>query len=68
MEELIRVLICLCIGLAIGLITVLAMKGKLKSVRRQSGAANYSIKNSMNVVISNDRMVSRKVNTRAKSK
>ena len=35
------VLICLTIGLAVGLITVLIMRGRLKSVRSQKTAGNY---------------------------
>ena len=36
-----EILVCLAIGLVIGLITVLVMKGKLKTVRSQSGADSY---------------------------
>lgn len=37
----VKLLICLGIGLAVGLTTVMVMKGKLKTVRSQSGADGY---------------------------
>lgn len=37
----VKLLICLGIGLVVGLITVMVMKGKLKTVRSQSGADSY---------------------------
>ena len=49
-----KVLISLAIGLAVGGITVLVMKSKLKSVGRQRAAASYVIPGSFNLVESRD--------------
>ena len=49
-----KLIISLLIGLAVGGITVLVMKSKLKSVGRQRAAANYVIPGSFNLVESRD--------------
>ena len=47
-------LISIVIGVVIGLITVSVMKNQLRSVRRQSGAANYLKSDSLNLTLSRD--------------
>ncbi|MCR4604533.1 MAG: TPM domain-containing protein [Eubacterium sp.] len=49
-----RILISLGIGLVIGLIVALCLRGQLKSVKYEHGAANYTIPGSMHVTASND--------------
>lgn len=49
--------ICILIGLVIGFIVVSAMKSQLKSVRRESAAANYLTADSLNLTISTDRFL-----------
>ena len=44
-----NLLICLVIGFVIGLITVLVMKGKLKSVKMQNYAGDYVVNGSMHI-------------------
>lgn len=55
-------------GFVIGLIAVLVMKGKLKSVRRQPAAKDYMVAGSMNVTNSRDIFLYRNVTRRAKPK
>ena len=47
-------LIAFGIGLVIGLIVVLILRGQLKTVRKQNQANNYVRPGSMNLTISND--------------
>lgn len=47
-------LISLIVGVVIGFITVSVMKGQLKSVRQQSGAAEYITPDSFDVTVSRD--------------
>lgn len=49
--------VCILIGLVIGFIVVSAMKSQLKSVRRESAAANYLAADSLNLTISTDRFL-----------
>lgn len=58
----------LVVGFGIGLISVLVMKGKLKSVRRQPAAKDYMVAGSMNVTQSRDIFLYRNVTKRAKPK
>lgn len=55
-------------GFLIGLVSVLVMKGKLKSVRRQTAAQDYLVPGSMNVTLSRDMFLYRNVTRRAKPK
>ena len=55
-------------GFLIALISVLVMKGKLKSVRRQPAAHDYLVPGSMNVTLSRDMYLYRNVTRRAKPK
>lgn len=55
-------------GFLIALISVLVMKGKLKSVRRQPAAQDYLVAGSMNVTLSRDMFLYRNVTRRAKPK
>lgn len=55
-------------GFVIALISVLVMKGKLKSVRRQPAAKDYLVPGSMNVTSSRDIFLYRNVTRRAKPK
>ncbi|MBQ7810328.1 MAG: hypothetical protein IJ346_05120 [Clostridia bacterium] len=55
-------------GFVIALISVLVMKGKLKSVRRQPAAKDYLVPGSMNVTSSRDIFLYRNVTKRAKPK
>lgn len=48
------ILVSVAIGLVIAIITVNAMKGKLKTVRRKNNAADYVKKDSLNIKESND--------------
>jgi len=50
-----ELLICGIVGLVIGLIVVFIMKGQLKSVRKQSAAANYVLEGSLQMHSSSDR-------------
>ena len=59
-------LISLVIGLIAALIVTLIMKGKLKSVRKQSGAKDYVIPGSMNLTHSRDMYLYSHVSRRAK--
>ena len=56
------------LGFLIALISVLVMKGKLKSVRRQPAAKDYLVPGSMNVTLSRDMFLYRNVTRRAKPK
>lgn len=58
----------LVVGFVIALISVLVMKGKLKSVRQQSAAHDYLVEGSMNVTVSRDIFLYRNVTRRAKPK
>ncbi len=62
------ILFSLVAGFLIGLISVLVMKGKLKSVRRQAAAQDYLVPGSMNVTLSRDIFLYRNVTRRAKPK
>lgn len=59
-------LICLLVGVAVGLIAVLIMKGQLKSVRKQSGADRYVGAGGLNLTIQTDRFLYQNVSRRAK--
>ena len=50
-------LISIIIGIAIGFITVSVMKSQLRSVRRQSGAANYLNAGSLELRVSRERFL-----------
>lgn len=63
-----HILIAVVIGFALAFITVSVMKGKLKSVRQQSGASDYVRKNSMQVTESRDMFLYHTINRRAKPK
>lgn len=58
----------LVVGFGIALISVLVMKGKLKSVHRQPAAKDYLVPGSMNVTMSRDIFLYRNVTRRAKPK
>ena len=60
--------ICFVIGLAIAAIATAIMKGQLKSVRSQSGAANYVKTGSLNVTHRQDLFLYRDVKRTAKPK
>ena len=49
--------ICIIIGVVIGLITVMAMKSQLKSVYKQDGAQAYVTADSLNLRVSTDRFL-----------
>ncbi len=49
-----NILICLLIGIIVGLIAVLIMKGKLKTVRKNNFAADYVVNNSMKLTQNRD--------------
>jgi len=53
--------IAVIVGFVLALITVTAMKGKLKTVRRRNEAGDYVIPNSMDLRIANDRFLYRNV-------
>lgn len=55
------VLVCVGIGLLIGLITVLVMRGQLKSVRPQNAAADYVVPGSFRLRNSRDIFLYRNV-------
>ena len=57
-------LICLLIGIVIGLIAVLIMKGQLKSVRSQNAAGNYVVPGSFGLTESHDLFLYRNLNRR----
>lgn len=46
--------ICIIIGIVIGLITVLVMKGQLSSVYKQDGAQAYVTEDSLNLQVRTD--------------
>lgn len=48
-------LISLLIGVAIGFVVVSVLKSQLRSVRRQSGAANYLTEGSLDLRVCQDR-------------
>ena len=56
-----NLLICLIIGIAVGLITVLILKGQLKSVKKQSHANVYVKDNSMHLTTRSDLYLYRNV-------
>lgn len=60
-------LICLVIGLVIGLITVFALKGQLKSVRKQNQANSYIKSGSMNLTACHDIFLYRNVSRSRKA-
>lgn len=62
----INLLICMGIGLVIGLISTGIMKGKLKSVRFQHGAADYVKNGSLNVTHRQDLFLYRDVKRQAR--
>lgn len=49
--------ICIIIGVVIGLITVLVMKSQLKSVYKQDSAHAYVTADSLNLSVSTDRFL-----------
>ena len=61
-------LICIGIGILVGLITVLVMRGQLKSVRPQSGAADYVVAGSFRLRQSRDIFLYRHVQRTARPK
>ena len=61
-------LVCLGIGFVIALIVTAVMKGQLKTVRAQSGAANYVKAGSLNVTHRQDLFLYRDVQRREKPK
>lgn len=61
-----NLLVSLVIGFVIALISVLVMKGKLKSVRAQTGAADYVKKGSLKLNRKQDTFLYRKVDRREK--
>lgn len=63
-----NLLICVAIGFVIALIATAIMKGKLKSVHAQSGAADYVKPGSMNVTHRQDLFLYREVHKREKPK
>jgi uncharacterized protein len=60
--------ICLVIGLLIGAVSTAIMKSQLKSVRTQSGAANYVKTGSLNVTHRQDLFLYREVHRKGKPK
>ena len=62
------VLICVGIGLLIGLITVLVMRAQLKSVRPQNAAMSYVIPGSFHLRHSRDIFLYRNVTRTARPK
>lgn len=58
--------ICILIGVAVGLIIVLVMKGQLKSVRRQSDADGYVDAGGLNLTIQTDRFLYQNISRRLK--
>lgn len=63
-----NLMICLIIGFVVGLIATLIMKGQLKSVQFQSGAADYMKPGSLNVTHRQDIFLYRDVQRREKPK
>ena len=61
-------IIALVVSLIIAFIVVGSMKSKLKTVRRQSGAANYTVENSMKLEINTDTYMYNKVEKTARTK
>lgn len=51
------VMICILIGLVIGLITVMVMKAQLKSVHQRDNAQEYLSAGSLNLRVSTDRFL-----------
>ena len=66
--DLTALLICIGIGLVAGLVTVLIMRGQLKSVRPQSGAADYVVSGSFRLRHSRDIFLYRHVQRVARPK
>ncbi len=62
--NLIPVITCLCIGLIIGLITVSIMKSKMKTVRFNNSAREYTVANSFKITKSADIYLYRTVTKR----
>lgn len=62
------ILISLAVGIAVGFIVVNILKSQLKSVRRQSGAADYITSNSLHLSVSQDIYLYRRVTRTPKSK
>ena len=61
MPEATTILICLGVGLLVGLITVLIMKGQLRSVRSQSAAGDYMVPGSFRLTQRHDLFLYRTV-------
>ena len=61
-------LICIGIGILIGLVTVLVMRGQLKSVRAQNAAADYVVPGSFQLRHSRDIFLYRHVHRTPKPK
>lgn len=66
MPLLMKILVCLGIGIVIGLITVFVMKGKLKTVRNQSGADSYMRYDAVNITHQSDMFLYQTVTRRPK--
>lgn len=49
-----NILIALGIGLVLGLIVALSLKGQLKSVKQENAAANYVVNGSLNIQVANE--------------
>ena len=61
-------IIALVVSLIIAFIVVGSMKSKLKTVRRQSGASNYTVENSMKLEINTDTYLYNKIEKTARPK
>lgn len=66
--DLTALLICIGIGVLIGLVTVLIMRSQLKSVRAQNAAADYVVSGSFRLRHSRDIFLYRHVHRSAKPK
>ena len=64
--NIIPVLVCIGIGVLVGLIVVLVMKAQMKNVRRQSSAGSYIRNGSMQVNVSRDMFLYQNVTRRLK--
>lgn len=56
------ILISLAVGVVAAFIVVSTLKSQLKSVRRQSGASNYVTEGSLNLTVSQDTYLYKRVN------
>lgn len=60
--------ISILIGVVVAFLVVGAMKAQLKSVRQQSGAANYVIGESLNLTVSRDMFLYKRVSRTPRAK